>query len=172
MTAALDLPESSSTDFHPGDPANWTPAQRTRNERMSLFLRELQKEGSLSRAYESSGVPEPTVHRWRGEYPPFGEAVTKFVTRTRMQKLEESMYRIALSEDPKMANAAVRAGEFLMKAWDRPQYGDHQRIEQTQTVNHIVQVVHTVRDDIRAKQQEALRRIRTIDAPANEKGHI
>lgn len=135
-----------------GDPSTWTPAERTRNERMAGFLRALQTEGMINPACKASGVSVATQWRWREEYPAFAAAVTKFLKQTRIAQLEDNMYRIANSTDPKMAMAAVRANEFLMKAWDREQYQENIRIEGTQTVNHMVQMIHSVRDSMREKQ--------------------
>lgn len=149
--------------FYPGDPAEWTPAQRSRNERMASFLQHLQTEGMINPASKASGVSVATIWRWRDEYPAFNDAVVKFMTRTRMLKLEENLYRIANSEDPKMGMAAVRANEFLMRAWDREQYGEFRRVDQTVTVNHIVQLSHDARQAIQERQAEKLRQLRTID---------
>ncbi|GGK25776.1 hypothetical protein GCM10008955_19380 [Deinococcus malanensis] len=163
---ALTIDEQAQAPLLPGDPADWTPAQKTRHERMCAFLRALQDEGMLLAACTASGVNITTVWRWREQYPVFEEAVTRFMNQTRVAKLEENMYRIANSTDPKMAMASVRANEFLMKAWDRPQYGDFQKVETTQTVNHMVQVVNADRDRHRNLQQQKLRQLRerTIDA--------
>ena len=148
----------------PGDPSQWTPAERTRHERMAAFLRALQEEGMVVPACKASGVDRATVWRWREQYPAFEAAVTQFMTRTRVEVLEANMYRIACSEDPKMSMAAVRANEFLLKSWARDTYDQAQRIEQTTTVNHMVQVVHEVRDSHRERQTERLQRLRTINA--------
>ncbi|WP_019587576.1 hypothetical protein [Deinococcus apachensis] len=86
--------------------------------------------------------------------------MTEFVEGVREQRLVESLYRIATSEDPKMANAAAKAGEFLLKAWNREKWGDRQKIETTQTVNHMVQISLDVRDTFRAEQQAKLEALR------------
>lgn len=152
------------TNLLPGDPGQWTPAEKRRHDRMAAFLRALQEEGMIRPACATCGVDTATVWRWREQYPAFEAAVTQFMTRTRVQTLEENMYRIANSTDPKMAMAAVRANEFLLRAWDRDTYDQAQRIEQTTTVNHMVQVIHEVRDSHRERQAERLKRLRTIDA--------
>ena len=157
-----DAPEQPTT-FLPGDPSQWSPAERTRHERMAAFLRALQEEGMVTPACKVSGVDQATVWRWREQYPAFSQAVTRFMTRTRVQVLEENMYRIACSDDPKVANAAVRANEFLLRSWDRDTYDQAQRIEQTVTINQQVQVVHEVRERNRQRQAE---RLRTIEADA------
>lgn len=140
----------------PSDPSTWTPAERTRHKRMAGFLRALQAEGMINPACKASGVSVATQWRWREEYPAFAAAVTKFLKQTRIAQLEDNMYRIANSTDPKMAMAAVRANEFLMKSWDREQYQESVRVEGTQTVNHMVQVVHSVRDTMREEQAAKL----------------
>lgn len=147
-----------------GDPASWTAGQATRNHRMNVFMQALQQLGSLTQVFSHTDFPETTVIRWRRDHPKFADAINTFITDTRITRIEEAMYRIATSTDPKMANAAVRAQETLLKAYDRPRFGDHLTTESTQTVNHLVQVVHTVRDGIKARQQEALQRLKTIDA--------
>lgn len=152
------------TNLLPGDPGQWTPAEKKRHKRMAAFLQALQEEGMIRPACLSSGVDATTIWRWREHYPAFEAAVTKFMTRTRIQTLEENMYRIANSTDPKMAMAAVRANEFLLRAWDRDTYDQAQRIEQTTTVNHMVKVVHEVRDGHRERQAARLARLKTIDA--------
>ncbi|GGO28533.1 hypothetical protein [Deinococcus humi] len=156
--------------FYPGDPAKWTPAQRSRNERMASFLQHLQSEGMINPASKASGVSVATIWRWRDEYPAFNDAVVKFMTRTRMLTLEENLYRIANSTDPKMAMAAVRANEFLMRAWDREQYGEFKRVDQTVTVNHIVQLSHDARQAIQERQAQKLQQLRTIDVQASSRG--
>ena len=85
-----------------------------------------------------------------------------FRSGVREQRLVESMYRIAMSEDPKTANAAAKAGEFLLKVWNRDKFGDKQRIEQTITESQQIQVVHTVRDQFRAERAEAIQRLREL----------
>ena len=154
------MPEELTT-LLPGDPSTWTPAERTRNERMAAFLRELHVQGILQDAATAAGVDQATVWRWREQYPAFREAVTKFLTRTRQAMIEDNMFRIATSTDPKMANAAVKAGEFYLRALDRDQYTERQVIEQSVTVNQQVQVILTTRDRLRAEQAQ---RLKTIDA--------
>lgn len=136
----------------PGEPGTWTPAERTRNERMSAFLRALQTEGMILAACKASGVSDATVWRWREEYPAFAEAVTTFLKQKRVLVLEENLYRIAGSTDPKMATAVVNANIFLLRAWGPEAYQEKLRVESTQTVNHMVQQVHSVRDTMREEQ--------------------
>ena len=149
-----------------GNARTWTPAQRQRSQRKAAFLRALQEHGSLGAACLASGINDVTVWRWRKQYPAFDQAVIDFMEGTREQRVVESMYRIAMSEDPKIANAATRAGEFLLKVWNRDKFGDTHKIEQTVTVNHQVQVIQDARDRMRKEQAEAmqtLRDLRTLD---------
>lgn len=153
-----------------GDTRTWTPAQRKRSRRKAAFLRALHEHGSMAVACLASGVHDTTVWRWRKEYPAFDRAVLNFIEGVREQRLVESLYKIATSEDPKIANAAAKAGEFLLKSWNRPKYSEHLKIEQTVTVRQQVQVALDVRDNLRAAQQERLKRIhesRTINALEN-----
>ena len=175
MTLSLSPEQDEKLQLLPGDPGMWSPAERTRHERMAGFLRALQTEGMINPACKASGVSVATQWRWREEYPAFAAAVTKFLKQTRIAQLEDNMYRIANSTDPKMAMAAVRANEFLMKAWDREQYQESVRVESTQTVNCMVQVIHTVRDTMREEQAAKLASLQArtltvtpsnLDAPA------
>lgn len=155
--------QPDETYLLPGDPNTWTPAERTRHERMAGFLRALQNEGMILAACKASGVSDATVWRWRDEYPAFGEAVTEFLKHKRVLMLEENLFRIAASTDPKTANAAVRANEILLRAYD-PRFAATLKVEGTQTVNHIVQMSNEVRDNFRQRQLEKIRQIRTVDA--------
>lgn len=157
------MPEELTT-LLPGDPSTWTPAERTRNERMAAFLRELHTQGILQDAATAAGVDQATVWRWREQYPAFGDAVTRFLTRTRQAMIEDNMFRIATSSDPKMANAAVKAGEFYLRALDRDQYTERQVIEQTVTVNQQVQLINQARDRLRAERQARVAQLGIIDA--------
>jgi hypothetical protein len=150
--------------YIPGDPDTWTPGQHSRNDKMVRYFEALREEGTLSDACKRLNVDQATVWRWRNEYPEFQADVTTFLSRDRQALLEDNLYRIATSNDPRMASATVKALEFYLKALDRPTYGDQTKVETTQTVNHMVQVVHTVRDDLRARQLERLSQLKTIDA--------
>ena len=70
----------------PGEPAPWTPAQRTRNQPVNTFLHP---------ACTDTGIDLATIWRWREQTPAFKAAVLKFKTQTRMAKLEDNMYRVA-----------------------------------------------------------------------------
>ncbi len=170
MTKFPDQPEQQPAEAaqepQGGNVRTWTPAQRRRSRRKAAFLRALHEHGSIAAACLASGVHDATVWRWRKEYPAFDKAVMNFIEGVREQRLVESMYRIATSEDPKMANAAAKAGEFLLRSWNREKFGQFQKVEQSITVHQQVQVAVEVRDRMRAAQQEKLRQIRerTINA--------
>ena len=134
----------------------WTPAQRQRSHRKATFLRALQEHGSLGAACLASGVNDVTVWRWRKQYPAFDLAVIQFVEGVREQRLVESMYRIAMSEDPRTANAAAKAGEFLLKVWNRDKFGDRQKVEQTITINQQMDVTRAYRAEYLRQQQAAI----------------
>lgn len=142
-----------------------TPGQRRRSHRKAAFLRSLQEHGSLTAACLASGVHDSTIWRWRQQYPAFDRAVLEFVEGVREQRLVESMYRIATSDDPKMANAATKAGEFLLKAWNREKWGDRQKIDQTVTITQQVQVIHEARERHREQQRAAIAalQVRTLE---------
>lgn len=146
-----------------GHTRTWTPAQRQRSRRKAAFLRALHEHGSLAAACLASGIHDTTVWRWRKQYPAFDQAVVNFTEGVREQRLVESMYRIATSEDPKMANAAAKAGEFLLKSWNREKYADFKKVEQTVSIHQTVQAIHEVRDQFRERQAEKLKALRTID---------
>lgn len=154
-------PTEAPQELQGGNARTWTPAQRQRSRRKAAFLRALHEHGSISAACLASGVHDTTVWRWRKQYPAFDRAVVHFVEGVREQRLVESMYRIATSEDPKMANAAAKAGEFLLRAWNRDKYGQHQKIEQTVSINQQIQVIHEVRAAFHQKQQERLASLRS-----------
>ncbi|MFT2720715.1 hypothetical protein ACMT4L_11985 [Deinococcus sp. A31D244] len=167
MTRHDDQHDTTTTDtpqeLQAAHPRTWTPAQRRRSRRKAAFLKALQEHGGITAACLASGVNDATVWRWRKQYPAFDRAVIEFVEGVREQRVVESLYRIATSEDPKTATAAAKAGEFLLKVWNPTKYTEKQRIETTITVNAQVQHVHTVRDTLRAKQQERIRELRTIE---------
>ncbi|GAA4022850.1 hypothetical protein GCM10022631_41740 [Deinococcus rubellus] len=152
-------PAEATQEKQGANARTWTPAQRQRSRRKAAFLRALHEHGSISAACLASGVHDTTVWRWRKEYPAFDTAVLNFTEGVREQRVIESLYKIATSEDPKMANAAAKAGAFLLQAWNRPKYSPHLKIEQTVSVHQQVQVALDVRDQIRAVQAERLSRI-------------
>ena len=97
--------------------------------------------------------------------------MTRFLTRTQQAMIEDNMFRIATSTDPKMANAAVKAGEFYLRALDRDQYTERQVIEQTVTLNEQVQVINKVRDQIWAERDAKINEIRAKQAEFLQQGH-
>jgi hypothetical protein len=156
MTELAEMEGGNARAYIDGDPTTWTAGQKTRHAKMCDFMDKLESLGSLTQVYALTKHSETTIHRWRTDYPKFAAAVDLFLTQTRLVRLEEAMYTIAMSTDPKMATAAVKAQEFLMRAYDRPKFGDQMKVESTQTVNHMVQVVHSVRDTMREEQQAKL----------------
>lgn len=146
------------------------PAEIKRAELKARFLTALREHGTITHAAAAAGVNRATAWRWEQDDADFAAEVRRWMHTDQVSELHESLYKIATSNDPRMATASVKAGEFLLKALDRNIYGDMTKIESTQTVNHLVQVVHTVRDDHRAKQLGRLNQLKTIDAlPLEEK---
>lgn len=160
MTAELKETEApQACAYISDDPTSWTPGQTTRNHRMNVFMDALQTYGSLTQVFQHTEFSEATIHDWRHKYPRFAEAVNLFLTHTRVHRVEENMYRIATSDDPKSATAAVKAGEILLKAYDPERFTERIKQETTVTVNHQVQVI----EGFREKQRAALNGIKTID---------
>lgn len=140
------------------------PGELKRRELKRRAIEGLRSEGTINGAAAAADVPPSTIYRWRKADPEFDAAVTEFLHVDMVDTLEASAFRIATSTDPKMANAAVRAQELLLKAYDPDRFTERHKIESTQTVNHMVQVVHTVRENHRAAQVQALQRLKTLDA--------
>jgi len=157
----MDAPEQTPILLG-GEPGSWTPAQRSRNDRMAHFLRVLAEEGIYLTACGVSGVPHSTVHRWREDHELFAKAYD-LALQQRLSAVEDNMFRIARSTDPKTANATVKAGELLLRTWNPERYTERIKNETTITVNAQVQHVHTIRDQLRERQQERLQTLRTID---------
>lgn len=149
--------------YLPGDPETWTPGMVDRHARMLQFMDALRQLGTYTDACRATDIDNATVWRWRNDYPAFRDAVTTFMTRDRQVAIEDNMYRIATSTDPKTANATVKAGELYLKALDRDKWGDKLTTDTTITINTQVQHVIEVREKLRAAQSEKLHRIRTLD---------
>lgn len=149
-----------------------TPAEKIRRERKARFLEVLQEEGHITQAAARLGVAPSTVYRWRVQDPAFNDAIADWLTEDMEVIVATNMFRIATSTDPKLANATVKAGEFMLKSLNRETYGDQIKQESTVTVNHQVQVIHeardTIRQELRASQQQRLQALRTIDMPSSE----
>ena len=150
------------------------PGDLKRRDLKRRAIEGLREHGTIGHAAAAAGVSPSTIYRWRDADPEFNAEVLEFMHVDQVDQLHQSMYAIATSTDPKMASAAVKAGEFLLKSLDRDTYGDHIKQETTTTINHMVQVVHEVRDTHRERQAERLRRLRTLDAepPPNVKSDI
>lgn len=148
-----------------GNAGALTPAALIRRDRKARFLELLQEEGHITQAATRLGVSPSTVYRWRVQDEAFNAEVAEWITEEMETVVATNMFRIATSTDPKMANATVKAGEFMLKSLNREVYGDQLKQESTVTINHQVQVVHEVRDRLRAAQTEKLQRLITIDEP-------
>ena len=139
-----------------------TPGQVKREEIKARFLAALKQHGTLSAACQVAGTARATIYRWRDEDPVFAAQVHQWMHVDMEAELVESLFRIATSTDPKMANAAVRAGEVLLKA-DRPEkYGDRLQIEQQVTVNVAVQTVDAFMQRQRAAMQQLERSVSPV----------
>ena len=145
-----------------------TPAEKVRRERKTRFLEVLTEEGHITQAAARLGVSPSTVYRWRVLDPTFNDAVADWLTEDMEQVVATNMFRIATSQDPKTANATVKAGEFMLKSLNRLTYGETLKTESTQTIN--VQITTTLdhRDKIRALQDRANAAL-TIDMHQEEK---
>lgn len=97
------------------------------------------------------------MHRWRDEHEAFTNAYD-IASQQRLLAVEDNIFRIAPSTDPRMANATV-------KAWNPDRYTERLKTENTITINAQVQHVHSIRDQLRERQQERLQALHTIDEP-------
>lgn len=140
-----------------------TLAQRNRAERKAKFLEALQEHGSLSATCLATGTPRRTVYDWRETDAAFNEVCEAWLTEGMEDALVESLYQRATNPEDKTGE---RAAEFLLKSLNPDRYSERTKIDQTLTINQQVQVVHTVRDEFRARQEERLAQLRgrTIDA--------
>lgn len=144
-----------------------TLAQQNRAAKKSAFLQGLREDGTLGATCRQTGLSESTIYRWRRDDPEFNQACEDWLHVELEDELHQSMYRIATSTDPKMANAAVRAGEFLLKAVNPEQYADRIKVDSTQNINVAVSITHEIRDKYRAEyaaHKAQLQALRTIDA--------
>ncbi|KQR22883.1 hypothetical protein ASF71_06870 [Deinococcus sp. Leaf326] len=149
------------------------PGEIKRRELKRRAVDALREHGTIGHAAAAAGVSPSTLYRWRDQDEAFNQVVTEFLNVDLVDTLVSSMYSIATNTDPKLANAAVKAGEFLLKAYDRDTFGDQIKTEVNQTVNHMVQVVHSVRDTMREEQAAKIARLqeRTITVePSNSDG--
>lgn len=133
-----------------------TPAEKVRRERKARFLEVLTEEGHITQAAARLGVSPSTVYRWRVQDPVFNDAVADWLTEDMEEVVATNMFRIATSQDPKTANAAVKAGEFMLKSLNRDRYGDQIKQETTQNINVQISTTTEVRDAFRAAQRAKL----------------
>ncbi len=143
-----------------------TPGVVKREGLKARVLAALQQHGTLSAAAAAAGVSRATIYNWRDNDPAFAAEVHQWMHEGLEEELVESLYHIATSKDPKMANAAVRANELLLKSVNPDKYSDRVKVDQTLTVNNQVQVIHEVRDTLRTAQATRLQQLRAnvIDA--------
>lgn len=142
-------------------PARTTPGELKRQELKRRVIDGLKEHGTLTHAAAAAGISPSTIYRWREQDTTFNDQVTEFLNIDLIDTLVSSMFSIATSGDPKTANAAVKAGEVLLKAYDRPRFGDQIKQETTITNNQNVTHVIEFRDVMRAEQEAKVRAIRT-----------
>jgi hypothetical protein len=133
-----------------------TLAEQNRAKRKADFLEALQTYGTLSATCLRTGTARRTVYDWREQDPTFNAACETWLTHDMEAELVDSIYQIATSNDPKTANAAVKAGEFLLKSLNRERYGDQLKTESTQNINVQISTTTEVRDQFRAQQLKKL----------------
>lgn len=133
-----------------------TPAEKVRRERKARFLEVLTEEGHITQAAARLGVSPSTVYRWRVQDPTFNDAVADWLTEDMEEVVATNMFRIATSQDPKTANAAVKAGEFMLKSLNRERYGETLKTESTQNINVQISTTTEVREHYRAEQLKKL----------------
>lgn len=142
-----------------------TPPDIRREELKARVLDALKQHGTITKASAAAGVTPRTVQRWQNADPAFQQEVQRWMHIDQADDLALTLYEIAhlAKVDSKYANAGVRAAEILLKSLARDEFGDHQTIDQTVNVNQTVQVIHEVRDQMRERQQEKLKQLRTVD---------
>lgn len=137
-----------------------TLAQQNRAAKKAAFLQGLREDGTLGATCKRTGLSLSTVYRWRKEDPEFNTSCEEWLHEELVDTLFQSMFQIATSTDPKMANASVRAGEFLLKALNPDVYAERVKIEANVTTHQHVTGVLEVRDRYRAEQDVRLQQIR------------
>ena len=168
----MELTEMKGGHAHAQAPI--TLAQQNRAAKKAAFLQGLREDGTLGATCKRTGLSESTIYRWRRDDPEFNQACESWLHVELEDELHQSMYRIATSTDPKMANAAVRAGEFLLKAVNPEQYGEKIKVDSTQSISVAISIGDQVRDQFRAEhaalraQARALRTIDVLPLPAVE----
>ena len=156
-----DLPDSRAE----------TPGERVRRERKARFLELLPEEGHITATAARLGVSPSTVYRWRVLDPVFNDAVADWLTEDMEEVVAVNMFRIATSQDAKMANATVKAGEFMLKSLNRATYGDQIKTEATINISGQIDVAHQVQQQFRVEhaalklQAKALRTIDQQETP-------
>lgn len=137
-------------------PARTTPGELKRQDLKRRVIDGLKEHGTLTHAAATAGISPSTIYRWREQDTDFNSQVTEFLNTDLIDTLVSSMFSIATSADPKTANAAVKAGEVLLKAYDRQRFGDQLKTETTQNINVQISTTTEVRDQLRAAQRAKL----------------
>ena len=149
-----------------------TPAEKIRRERKTRFLELLPEEGHITATAARLGVSPSTVYRWRVLDPAFNDAVADWLTEEMEEVVATNMFRIATSQDSKIANASVKAGEFMLKSLNREKYGDQLKTEGTINISGQIDIAHQVQQQFRvehAQLRDKARALRTIDAEGGQK---
>jgi hypothetical protein len=145
-------------------PAPLTPADLRRLDLKRRVLDSLPEHGTITKAAAAAGITPRTIQRWQNTDPDFQAAVGQWMHVDQADELAATLYEIAKLglTDAKYANAAVKAGEILLKSLAREEFGDQLKTESTQHIN--VQITHTLeaRDQLRAEQLARLQALRTI----------
>ena len=152
-----------------------TPGEVKRAGLKAKVIAAMRQHGTLSAASLAAGVARSTIYAWRDSDPAFAAEVHQWMHEGMEEELVESLYRIATSSDPKMATAAVKANEILLKSVNPDKYSDRLKVDATTTVNHQVSVIHDVRDQLRERQAARLQQLRggVVDVqalPTTEQG--
>lgn len=88
----------------------------------------------------SHGVTYKTLLGIAQRDPEGWGAALEVALATKIGRIERRLYGIATSQagdiadDPGTSKVTASTGQWLLGKWDRDQYGDHKRIEQTTTV--------------------------------------
>ena len=148
------------------------PGELKRQDLKRRVVEGLREHGTLTHAAASAGISPSTIYRWRETDAEFNDAVTEFLNVDLVDSLVSSMYSIATSTDPKTANAAVKAGEFLLKGYAREQFGDQLKTEGTINISGQIDIAHQVQQQFRvehAQLRDKAKALRTVDAEGGQK---
>ena len=163
---SLGMEQTEMKGGHAHAQAPMTLAQQNRAAKKAAFLLGLREDGTLGATCKRTGLAVSTIYRWRKNDAEFNQNCEDWLHDELEDVLHESMFQIATSTDPKMANASVRAGEFLLKALNPEQYGEKIRVDSTQSISVAISIGDQVRDQFRAEHatlRAQARALRTID---------